>query len=485
MAGERVLDGAQIYGPEVSDTNPPLAIWFSMLPVMLSRVVPISYTMSLRVISVLLLVGATGWCIRILGRTQGRIRSAALAVTTLVLLVAGTRLAPRDFGQREHLFVLLSLPCLFAAAAETRAVRADELPLLERCAIGVAAGIAICFKPQYALAFLAAELVMTFYHRSLREIVRAESLASIATCAVYFAAIRTLTPLYTHKMLPLLLDTYWAYGNLSVMRLLLTMKLWILAAVVLSGASFFLSRPFSRLVEVFAAGSIGAAVGCAVQRTDWPYHWFPAKAFVIVAAGLFGVGLVQGWDSLEETKVSKPMMVAGMIVAIAAATLLGVRRAMAPPPDRTQVYRFLKKQSDLRSAYIFTTALNTMSDVMDLKLRWGARSPCLWLIPAIVQNEQGSITDRPFKRLTEGRLLSLSEVQRNEVADDLDHFQPSLVLVEHCDDRHVCQAIEGKSFDAIPWFLEGERFRRAWSHYRRIASESGELAMFDVYERIT
>lgn len=478
LAGERVLDGARIYGPEVSDTNPPLAIWFSMLPVLLSRVLPLSYTMSLRVISMLLLVGSTVWCVRILRRTGAMERGAALALSAVVVLAAGMRLAPREFGQREHLFVLLALPCLFAMAVKTE----ERLSLVERCAIGVAAGVAICFKPQYALAFVAAEGVTLIYRRSLRGVLRVESLAAVATCGVYFIAIRTLAPLYTQKVLPLLLDTYWAYGNSSVGALLLAMKVRLVIAAVLVGASFFLQRPFSMLVAAFAAGSVGAVIGCALQRTDWPYHRFPATAFLVVAAGMFGVGLLLPvLDGFERVRVSRSAAFAGIAVVIAAGALLGWKRVAAPMPERSEVYRFLREQKGLRSTYIFSTAVDPMSDVIDLKLRWGARSPCLWLVAAIVQNEQGATAaGRPFKRLSGERVAAISAIQREEVAEDLDRFQPEMVMVEHCDARHACQAIDGKSFDTIPWFLESAKFQRAWSHYRK---QTGGPEAFDVYQR--
>jgi hypothetical protein len=100
-----------------------------------------------------------------------------------------------------------------------------------------------------------------------------------------------------------------------------------------------------------------------------------------------------------------------------------------------------------------------------------------------VQNKEGSAAeDRPYKQLSPERLAAISSLQRGEIAEDLNHFLPKVVLVEHCDEDHPCQAIEGESFDTIGWFLQDQQFAEAWSHYKRRQPE--RLESFDVYERV-
>lgn len=478
FAAERVLKGAKLYGPDVVDTNPPLILWFSTLPVLLSHILPLSLTASLRVIIVVMIFGSTAWCLRVLRRAPFMESTVVRSLIGFLILYVEMRLTAYDFGQREHLIVLLAIPYLLAAA--TGAI--ESLSIVERCGLGLAVGLAICLKPQYAVAFAAAELVLLISHRSLRRLISPEWITVVVSGGLYLLLVLILTPLYTRQMVPLLLDTYWAYATSSALTLLLAMKIRVLLASGLIAASFLLPRPFSVLVSTFAAFSIGSIVAYAVQRTDWPYHRYPIAVSLILALGIFLVGIAQALlQSLEGPRVTKPIAV----VCLAAVLIVSVgffARHEVASPERSEVYQFLKQQKDPGKVYIFSTAVIWIADVMDLKWNWASRFPCLWLLPSIVQNELGPAhPGLPFRRLSPERLASISARQRDEVAEDLDHFQPSVLMVERCNEGHPCQAIEGKNFDTIAWFLKSPRFGEAWSHYRR---QPNALPAFDVYVRV-
>ncbi len=480
FAAERVLNGAQLYGPYVSDTNPPMIVWFSMLPVLLSRVLPLSETLCLRLIVLVLLLGSTTWCLRILRHVAWMEETTLRALVGLGILYVGLRIVPSNFGQREHLFVILTLPYLFAVS--TGAV--DELSRAERCALGLAAGMAICFKPQHALALVAAEMVLLVNRRTLRRLISPEVLTLMVSGVVYLVAVRVVTPRYTKEIVPLLLDTYWAYGTASVAGLLFAMKMRLLVACALFGVSVFLlhSHPLSLAVATFAACSVGSMLAYALQRTGWPYHRYPSSSFLILAAVLLVLNISQPFlRRWEGRTVGRPVAYACLAAVLLAGFGFFPRQLARAPLQRSEVYRFLEERKGTRTVFVFSTTVGWMADVLDLRWNWGARFPCLWFVPAIVQNEHGlPEAGRPFKRLGPERLAAISSIQRTEVAEDLNRFQPSVVMVEHCDREHECQAIEGKSFNTLSWFLEDSRFVEAWSHYRR---DSAGPASFDVYFR--
>lgn len=480
IAAKRVLSGERLYGPYVSDTNPPMIVWFSTIPVLLSRAIPLSPTICLRLVVLALWLTSAAWCMRIL-RRNGNVEPLLRALIGLGILYVGLRMDPREFGQREHLFAAFALSYLFAMSTGA----GERLSLLERCALGAAAGLSVCFKPQCALVFVAAELVMMGARRSLRRLMSPELLALVATCGLYLVTVRIATPQYTSQMVPLLLETYWAYGTSSAIGLLLAMKLWLLGGLALMAIGLFFLRKssLSTVVAVFGASSVGALLAYVQQRTDWTYHRYPVWAFLILGAAIFLLSLLQPillrWQG---PVIRRPVAFVCLAVMFVAGIGFFPRQIRALRPQRSEVYQFLSQYKDRRTVLVFSTAVFWVADAADLKLNWGARFPCLAFLPAIVQSKEGSATgDRPFKQLSPERVTAISSLQRVEMAEDLNHFQPSLVLVEHCDEDHSCQAIEGKSFDTLPWFLEDSQFVRAWSHYKR---QPEGLEAFDVYERI-
>jgi hypothetical protein len=481
IAAGRVLNGARLYGPYVSDTNPPMIVWFSALPVLLSRVVPLSPTACLRLVVLALWITSAAWCMRVLRHAVGMESPLVRAVITLGILYVGLRMDPREFGQREHLFVVFALPYLFAVG--TGAV--ERLSLAERCALGGMAGLAVCFKPQYALAFAAAEIVLAMAGRTLRRLKSPELMSLVAGCGLYLVVVRIVTPQYTREMVPLLLDSYWAYGTSSVVALLAAMKLWLLLALMVVAVSLlFLRRSGLFMVAaVFAACSVGSMLAYAQQRADWTYHRYPVWSFLILAAVLFLLGVLQSvlprWQAVA---IRRPVALACLAAVFAVGIGFFPRQLAALRPQRSEVYRFLEKQRDAGTVLVLSTAVFWVADVADLKLGWGARFPCLPFLSAVVQNEDGPTgVGRPFRQLSPEKLAAISSLQRAEMTEDLNHFQPSLVMVEHCDPQHPCQAIEGKSFDTIGWFLQDQQFVEAWKHYRR---QPDEPASFDVYARV-
>jgi hypothetical protein len=114
-------------------------------------------------------------------------------------------------------------------------------------------------------------------------------------------------------------------------------------------------------------------------------------------------------------------------------------------------------------------------------LNWSSRFPALWMLPAIIQNEQGATgPPAPFKKLPALTLARLADLQRTETVEDLNYWKPSVVLVEHCTVDDPCQSLEDKNFDMAAWFLQSPAFADAWSHYQRQQS----LPSFDLYTRI-
>src|SRR6185312_15777920 len=154
---------------------------------------------------------------------------------------------------------------------------------------GLAAGLGLALKPHQALLPIAVELYLIVRTRSLRSLLRPEPLCILAVAAGYIAAIHKLTPEYFTTVLPILRDTYWAVGSLSLPELVWqAIQLHILAAVAIF---FYIKRHRNHTgpwaldpVPCLLIGGAASTFAYYLQGTGWYYQQLPALSFFAIAS---------------------------------------------------------------------------------------------------------------------------------------------------------------------------------------------------------
>lgn len=478
----RFLAGAQPYGTQLSETNPPVIIWFSVPPLLLSHLLHVTPQTAFRIIVFVLLVICVAWSTSILRRSRNPVFAnyISLYLFGVAMLVAGFAIGRFDFGQREHLLVLLLIPYVLAIASGA----ISRIPIAERCAIGIAAGIAIWFKPHDVLVPVVLELFFAFRARSLRRIRTPEFFALVATCGLIFSLVFVTTPLYCKQIVPLLIDTYWALGTKTTFALVLTLKVYlsfVSALLILCFIFRSMLRDYVMLASLLLC-SLAASVAFALQHTDWTYHRYPHRAFLLLALVYLVLDLLSPLlDKLRSNPRSLKIATMGALVLMVVAHVMILVRPHARP-EVTELSQIFSQYPPSTTVYVFSMRVPALATAYNHHLNWGSRFAHLWMMPAIIQNELGHTdSSAPFKRLSTDTLAAIAELQRSQLTDDLNHWKPSVVLVEHCDANHSCQGIEGKTFNMISWFLKSPQFAEAWSHYRQQPTNAQD---YDLYTRV-
>ena len=472
---QRFLGGAEIYGPLFSETNPPVIIWFSALPILVAQGFHLAPESVFRAIVAAMVLVVTLWCTSILYRTRAATVTNAFSVglfgccIVMVLFAVGGY----DFGQREHLFVILLLPYLLASTAPD-----PPLSLWERCAIGVCAGVAVWFKPHDILVVLALELLSAIQTRNLRRLVSPEVLSFALTCVSILVLVLVATPLYRTGTLPLLFDAYWALGTSTTLALALSSRGYLLLAGILFVAWYLLRRrlcdPATSLGLLLA--SVAASIAYDLQHTDWPYHRYPYRAFLLLAIAYVVIDLLAPYFS----RVSSTRRLASLsAVALLLCLLSGRLNAKLPNIVFLETDPVFSRLPPSTTVYAISTEVPPLASAYYFHLNWGGRFAHLWLIPAILKNETGpEPPPAPFKRLRPETVAYLAELQRRETTEDLNRWRPQVVLVQRCSEERGCQGLIGKNIDLLAWFQRSPAFAAAWSHYRR---QSSGLERFDIY----
>jgi hypothetical protein len=476
LEAKRLLSGAQLYGPEIAETNPPLIIWFSVIPVMAAHALRLSEALVLQIMVLAMIVISVGWSLRIAGKWERLRDQRTLLFFAIVLLAIESPKRILLFGQREHFTLICILPYVLSIAFNV----VSSLSRKERVALGVFAGLGLCFKPQEILIVVAIEILLLSLRRSLRHLLSIEFLSATFTCALYVMLIALCTPRYMTDMVPLLRETYWALGSYSALYLALHQVPETCAAVLVLFALAFWRREKAERAAllILTACWLASSVAYDLQHTDWSYHRYPARAFIILSVAILLALATRSVLATHDRDSSFALRLASLTVLIAFLALEIRIQRMSPLPDDLGALSALKQGE---SAYIFSTSLLAPL-VYKRNLEWGSRYMHLWMLPSITKNEAAEAGTRqappgePFKALASETVARLASIQRTNLAQDLDRWKPSVVLVERC----PCEFMDDPHFNMIDWFSKDAAFAAAWSHYQKQPDSNG----FGVYTRV-
>jgi hypothetical protein len=482
LAAQRMGGSLNPYGPGVFESNPPLAIWLSALVVQAARVLhlPLTWTLKAAVLAVAI-ASACGCRMLLRGTLQAMTPARRWLLAIASVLIFGA-VPARDFGQRDHILTLLILPYLAVAARELahrwrpdggprRPSLPSSLPLRLLVTLPAAAGFAL--KPHHALTALGVELAVLLLARPHRPRLL-EPLTLLAAAGAYYAAIRLLAPTYLTQILPVLRSTYWAFGHLQLYRLQLAsipLHLLLLAAIVVEALRIKRALPARTLplTLILIAAGIGADCAYVAQGTGWYYQQLPA-------IGLFALALTLQLLDLPFAGTPPrwlPAALAGLtLLALGLTTYFsdfrptprGLEQAQ-PTPDPAF---FTSLPPGTAVATLTTSVDDTVPDAFRYRLTLAQRYPHLWMLPAILRNQSGPT---PARVIPAARLAELDRMQHRFMVEDLQRWQPQIVLVERCQDPAVhCQVLEDRHDNLLAWFLRDPAFAAIFARYRLVRS---------------
>ncbi len=113
------------------------------------------------------------------------------------------------FGQREHIAIVELLPLLAVFAVRMK----GESPSAWTAVIaGCGAGLAVSFKPHFAIGILCAVGCLAIYLRSWKVVFALENLTAAAIALLYAASVIAFFPEFFTVMVPLVRDIYLPIG---------------------------------------------------------------------------------------------------------------------------------------------------------------------------------------------------------------------------------------------------------------------------------
>lgn len=445
--GRLILDGKVPY-IDFFDLNPPLIMYLSALPVWLSQFV-YSYGFSTAGVftCLVLIVALTSFAFAfgilrdVSGRNAWLIGFLAFNLITL---------SHGEWGERDHLFVLLVFPYCAARAGCRTSIMAS-----------LAAGLALCIKPQCIILPLFIEIAYVlvgkgFALKSLLALLVAPLIYGIALAAMPPASLRYLFA----ELLPLLISSYAAYNlpTIDVLQLAsapgATFSAPIFFALVISAYLLWFGRKDSldtaRICAL--AWCLAGYVVYVMQGKGWHYQSAVLESGVCILATLLIADLKSrflGYSSQTEKNSnwrSWPLMIAHGLVNCAGFILL-IRLPLSAPGGTVQSesFRALRKVYDEKRIDLEFVGKYSHDQILVLSadtfpsyplifddfarpVRWESRqaSRYLWCYPLVLYQYQAM--KRPESAEEARRKITFVI---DCIAEDVSRSKPRLIALEH------------------------------------------------------
>jgi len=489
-AANAMLHGIRLNGPHLIEVDPPFLIWFFTLPVLLARVFHISLPQSFRLFQIVSTTALIAWSATLYRRVCRASLLATWIFTFAMMYVATGPVSLEDRGQREYYVAFLLLPYVLWAAAR---LRGESLPRAQTLMLVVFAVIAVCLKPQHVIDIVAVEFLVLIRLRSWRAWWRSALLVVILGPVVYLCSVWLFNPSYLHDVVPLLRDTYWGFDRPWSVVLRGTVK--PLLALGMASLLYLALRRRLRVepfVAVLLAISTGALVAYLQQHKGWSYHVLVLQIFSYLAVAVMCLDIAERMvfehrGVLLMARTKRLHTAALIAVAVLAFVITGeARLSHMQPIDYPE-----KAKSELASIYsayppgtpVSLIAVDAWEwpEVLEQNKVWSSRYNHLWLLPAIVRS-QDPLDPEVAHHLSPAKINELSTLLRQTVAEDLDHWQPSVVVIDPCGVViDICGGLSRAGYSGLlDWFARSPQFREQWSHYRYQKT----VGQMQVYTRI-
>ena len=282
LAAHRVLDGERLY-VDVWDTNPPFSVLLYLPMAWLERLTGLRAEIWTSLALFAALSGSlwlSGAVLRHTGSMSRPLRFALLLALAVILLFA----MPREFAQREHFGIILTLPLLLIYGASVGG--RSQLPVWLSVLAGACAAVVIIVKPHYALGYALPAVFILSGDRDWRFAFQPAHFAGAALVIVYGISVFAAFPAFISDVLPLVAEFY-------LPRRLPAGDLMRLSIVVLGPAFLVLAilrlkaGAVPRQAAVFALAGLGFWLAFWWNGKGWAYHLWPALVAFYTSAALW------------------------------------------------------------------------------------------------------------------------------------------------------------------------------------------------------
>ena len=460
VAADRLLAGGH-YVSDFDEPNPPLIILLMVPPALVAvwlHLAPYTafsaYVALLIAISTLVVRPVVDWFY------PGRYGLVALILIAYVAIL--TFDPGYEYGQREHLAIILFCPGLFWFAAR-EAGRPATLTGSALLAI-VLASLAVLIKPYFLLVPAALFVTRAMRMRTWRVLTDPAACILVPMVISYGIFILSVFPDYL-KEVAIQRQVYFAWnrGWLDVMD---ASRDGVAALCLAIAVSSLIPMPRERrlLSGYLCLAAVAWLIAAWVQKRGYAYQLLPAVELAdltLVVALIEVVGNKQspGRLGLSRLAVAGTILTAGAFVSLRplTETMTFARYVFQNKPLIRNLHDLAAGRPVLLLTGGFQFGVPSLANV-----QLGSRAPSQILLPGIVRLAEGNADQQAAAK----RLATLAS---QELVEDIDRYKPDIVAL---DQRPGRQALPD-NFSILDFYLQRQDFRLAWQHYKPVKTNGG------------
>lgn len=411
---ERILDGQRLY-VDILETNPPMAGSVYMFGVILARAIHARPEVVTNGLIFLMIATSLALTWRVLHFSSLRDRAGGPAAIWAAVIL--TILPMYDFGQREHLALIVLLPAL--AVYVLRANREAVAPWAILIA-GLCAATTMNFKPYFVFAVGFCILTAAVQARDWRVLFAPENWIAAAFVVIHAVCIVAFYPEYFTLIYPLVRDIYLLLKAPLLAILLASATTFWLLAIMVALALQSRRRKVDSAALVMMAGSLGFAISFFAQGKGWGYHAYPMVALGLLAAG-WAITVGGDEQTLSRRLRAGAMLVVALIFANACLWFnasVDMRRVQ----EEVTLLEPRPKVLVLSAAAVIGHPM-----VREVGGTWASRQQAFWMREIV----RRALRDGSIDQATADRLAAYVAQERAGLIEDFRKQTPDVVVIDN------------------------------------------------------
>ncbi len=278
------------YTKDFFEINPPMILYVYSPVILLSQCLRLSRMMVFDIYVYGLTALTLAWVYHFLTRwlinnDQG-LKLVVMISVALSLLI----LPLSDFGQREHLALILTIPYFFSAAAQLNNNKISYYLLVP---VGILAAIGFCLKPYFLLSFLLVEI----YRYLATKKISCEIYLMAIVILVYAFLLCFVNSDYLTVVLPRISSFYYQSYQARWQALFFNEYAVIFYFIISLYLILINSMSDRKLMSILCIGAIGYYGSYLLQWNVWYYHLYPMIAMGFILGSLLFYFIVNSYQS--------------------------------------------------------------------------------------------------------------------------------------------------------------------------------------------
>lgn len=445
-ATDRFLHGQKLY-VDIIETNPPLIFLLTAIPVLVSNVIGISQILSFKLCTFFLAALSLLLCRKICAAWFDA-KSAMTTVILFVLTISLLYVPHYDFGQREHLFLILTLPYILMAYGKR-----SPLNNTHRFWVGVAAGIGFALKPYFVLLWLCL-VAYTYLAEKKFFFKRPEHIGVVSSFLIYAGVCALAFPEY-RSIIHIATKVYGAYSTYP--SLILHRQQGFIALIIALYAINLIriNKPDTKLILFLLNVSVVLFFVGLIQSKGWRYHFVPSTIMVTTCVLLSVYSMIVQLQKFVAMRVQHCAVVFMMVLGAIIMYVTAVQIYHYTPPEDDALVKYIRQAAERRPVFFFSTALSQgFPKINYANAQWATRFHSLWCLPGCYVNDHTGY--HAYEHMD-----AIEKYQFDAVLSDLERNQPELLLFHTSPYK---QALS-REFDFYEYFSMSDKFLAIMDHY--------------------